>query len=328
MSRNKRHKYIILLTVSLIIIINIAACKRDITDDKCMQWAIRNNGEKIYGQKGRNGVDIGLPDDSALELDNENNIICIVDSKIDISNPLIKGLLCNDLEEMSGYTGISHGTYVTGIICSNAKEDEYVSMLKNARIYYIEIESSKPDIDKLIEDLQKAETFGAKVVNCSFVMNTYNEALFNFIKGSSMLFVCAVGNNNKDEILYPALYDLDNVISVVGVNNMGFCGMHSNYSENADIAAPGENILCITNEVGTYETISGSSLATAYVTCACAYIFNKTDYTAQEGKTVLLEAAISLDSLKGKVRNGKFMSIRNIIEYIQLYDNIKISNNE
>lgn len=49
MSRNKRHKYIILLTVSLIIITNIAACKRDITDDKCMQWAIRNNGEKIYG---------------------------------------------------------------------------------------------------------------------------------------------------------------------------------------------------------------------------------------------------------------------------------------
>lgn len=69
-------------------------------------------------------------------------------------------------------------------------------------------------------------------------------------------------------------------------------------------------------------------MATAYVTGACAYIFNKTDYTAQEVKTVLLEAAISLDSLKGKVRNGKFMSIRNIIEYIQLYDNIKMSNNE
>lgn len=317
MSRNKGHKLIILLAVCLVIMNNIAACKKDSTDNKCQQWAISNNGEKVSGQKGRNGIDIGLPNGLPLELDDENNIICIVDSKLDISNPLIEGLLCNDLEKMSGYTGMSHGTYVTGIICSNAKGDEYVSVLKNARIYYIEIESSELDVNKLIKDLQLAEEAGAKIVNCSFVMNVYNETLYNYIRNSKMLFVCAVGNNHKEEILYPALYDLENVISVVGVDNSGFCGLHSNYSENADIAAPGENILCITNLKGSYETVSGSSLATAYITSACAYILNKTDYTAGEVKTVMLETAISLESLRGKVKDGKFISIKNIIKYIQ-----------
>ncbi len=307
----KRRIVILSLTVCLMFL----SCQKQ---DVNLQWPIVNQGQEICGRKGIKGIDIGLIDDKPIELDDSNNIVCVVDSKIDTNNELFEGIWKNDINELSEFTGKSHGASVVGIICSNAPNGEYISVLKNVKIYYIEIDNVELDINKLIRELECAERLGARVVNCSFVMDEYNEQLYEYISNSEMLYVCAAGNSNENVIMYPAAYDLDNVISVGGTDNNGFCGAHSNYSENIDIAAPGEDVLCITNGEEKYELLSGSSIATAYVTSACAYICNKTGCTAVEAKDILLENSVVLSSLEGKVQDNRFLSfekISNAINY-------------
>ena len=62
-----------------------------------------------------------------------------------------------------------------------------------------------------------------------------------------MLVVAAAGNENSDNDLhpvFPASYDLPNILSVASVNNEGFLGDFTNYGfESVDLSAPGEDIL-------------------------------------------------------------------------------------
>lgn len=305
---NKRCVILSILCISLFLM----SCAEEMEDE--LQWAINNYGQEINDKRGIEDIDIKLPDNSSLELSGENNIICIVDSAINHSNKLLDGLFVNDVSKLSEHNETSHGMQIAGIICSNESTNEYISVLKNACFYYIEVNKEDLDVKRLISELEKAEDAGARVVNCSFVMKEYDEQLFDYIKSSKMLYVCAVGNNYKNEILYPAAYELDNIISVIGVNNCGFCSRYSNYSEKADIGAPGEDILCISNIEGKYEYMSGSSLATAYVTSACAYIYNAKNCSAAEIKDILLSNCVNLSTLDGKVSKGHFLCFKNIIE--------------
>lgn len=63
---------------------------------------------------------------------------------------------------------------------------------------------------------------GASIVNCSFGSDDKNRALQDVIAASHMLFVCAAGNSARDlndYPVYPASYDLENVISVAAIDN-------------------------------------------------------------------------------------------------------------
>lgn len=301
MSNDIKKKFIWVCFIMLALL--LVGCDKEKVDEE-VQWAL-----------GEAGID--LPERTSIKLSDNNNVICIVDSKIDASCELFSGIWENDIVSSSSFVGTSHGMYVAGIICSNADKDEYVSVLNNAKLYYIEIDSEEIDISQLITELKNAQEAGAKVVNCSFVTTQYYEELYEYIRDSEMLFVCASGNNHQDEILYPAAFELDNVISVAGTNRYGVIGEHSNFSADIDIAAPGEDILCVTSEKGVYENVSGSSLATAYVTSACAYIINEMGCSAKETKEILLNCCDEWITLDGKVKGNKTLSFEGIINYLQ-----------
>lgn len=107
----------------------------------------------------------------------------------DASCELFSGIWENDIVSSSSFVGTSHGMYVAGIICSNADKDEYVSVLNNAKLYYIEIDSEVIDISQLITDLKNAQEAGAKVVNCSFVTTKYYKELYDFIIDSACTYI-------------------------------------------------------------------------------------------------------------------------------------------
>ena len=91
----------------------------------------------------------------------------------------------------------------------------------------------------IIEAINYAEENGASIVNCSWGCTEENLALKETMENSDMTFVCAVGNNRLNLIetpIYPACYDLDNIISVTSVNNDGGLSYFSNYGD-VDISA-------------------------------------------------------------------------------------------
>lgn len=304
-------KYKIIVLITFIILLN-TGCNNS---EKYIQWAVNNNGERVCGVSGIKNADVSLPDKKSLKLNSSSAIIAVADSFIDFDNINLRGTKEEGVEYSINKANSQHGTAVTGIITTNGLDKNYVSILKNAKIHPIYIQNDNLNIEKLIEDLKCAQKNGVKVVNFSFTMPSFSSELYEFMKSSSMLFVCAVGNNNQNKIEYPASFDLDNIVCVVGINNWGYCSGYSNYSTHADIAAPGENIMCISDN-NEYIYQSGTSFAAPYVTAACAYIIDQLDCDGLYAKNILLSCAKCISSLEGKVKDGKLLCLSGIKEKI------------
>jgi len=102
--------------------------------------------------------------------------------------------------------------------------------------------------------------------------------------------VVAAGNEDADaSTSTPAAYD--EVITVSATTSDDDWPYWSNYGDDVDIAAPGVDILSTWND-GTYNTISGTSMATPHVTGGAAVVLAAhPDYTPLQVKEALLANA-------------------------------------
>ena len=131
-----------------------------------------------------------------------------------------------------------HGTHVAGIIAQNAPEAQILPLkvFEHGRAYTSDV----------IRAIEYAQEHGASVVNMSFGSADDNRALREAMQERNMLFVCAAGNARTDveeAPVYPACFDLENIISVASLNqDLGF-SYYSNYgTESVDIAAVGRDV--------------------------------------------------------------------------------------
>ena len=297
-------------TVTILCYLLLGCAKKN---DDYPQWAINNQGQIVCGKKGIEGIDIGT---ELKSISAEGEYVVVIDGFFDPANPYMQDVVVN-IDSVSAYIEShknpnmvlgEHPYYVTGIIAGDS-DNRYQTVLQDVRIFYIPIDVQNLDVEYVLSQLTLAESLGIQVVNCSFVLNEFNQRLLDYIQNSKMLYVCAIGNDGRNEIRFPAAISCNNVVSVVGCDNGGLCSIYSNYSEEADIAAPGESILCRTHNVGKYEFASGSSLATAYVSSVCLYIAMNTEGDASQIKCQLLENSKSIYSLKGKVNGGRFLRL-------------------
>ncbi len=288
-----------------------SSCKRS---EKQINWAIQNTGERICGVEGVVGVDIDMKG-LTLRWQDKATLIAIVDSDAPFSSvAALKGIVKKQNNERY-VEDKAHSIAVASIISTN-DESTYQSVLKGAPLLSIQIDASNCDIDRMIADLKDAEGKGIKVVNMSFSLHDYSQKLYDYMKQSSMLFVCAAGNGADNDLCYPAKFECENVISVVGMNNYGCCSSSSNRSYDADIAAPGENVLCL-NEKSETVYMTGTSFAAPYVTACCAYLISETGCDAKMAKEIVCSCANKYPSLNKCVKEGRVLSIGNVIEYIQ-----------
>ena len=259
----------------------------------------------------------------------------------DKSKNYVEGQNAGEMENAHLTDPHGHGTHVAGIIAATAVNVEIISfrVLDAGNLGYSRfVEKAMKEINSLWE-----QGYIIPIVNLSARWGPqeegfYDVALETVIEQYPGLFVCGAGNERqyvkeignseadvKEGVLvYPASYTLEDYgnsgrgdqMIVVGASNQSDNGLWikdedegSNEGKFAvDIFAPGENInSCYPTAKSStgYQTVSGTSMATPYVTGVAALIKSvHPSKSAAEIKELILANAETKSWLEGKCTTG------------------------
>lgn len=174
-----------------------------------------------------------------------------------------------------------HGTHVAGIIGAVGNNGVGVVGV-NWHVQLMALKfldaSGSGYTSGAVEAIDYALAHGARVLNASWGGGGFDQALSDALtraKNAGVLFVAAAGNagqNNDSTPNYPSNYAQDNVIAVAASDQTGHPAWFTNYgATTVDLYAPGVNIWS-TWPGGGFKALSGTSMATPFVTGAVALL--------------------------------------------------------
>ncbi len=205
-----------------------------------------------------------------------------------------------------------HGTHIAGIISATADNNIGIAGIATGvkvKLMILKINGGTDgtgNLSSAVEAVKYATRMGADICNLSWGTYQYTAALKEVMSESDILFVAASGNtgeNNDEKPIYPASLELPNLISVTFVDADGRLTDLSNYgSRTVDIAAPGADIY--STVVGSYATMSGSSMAAPQVSAVAALLYSLGDFTYPSNiKQLILDNNKSIPELEGMLIN-------------------------
>ncbi len=209
-----------------------------------------------------------------------------------------------------------HGTHVAGII--GARGDNGLGVAGVAwqtRIMALRFMSAAGGYTSdAVRAVEYAVAHGAKVINASWGGPAADPALaaaFARARAAGVIVVVAAGNGGANvdaSPFYPAGYarQYDNVVSVAATDRSDRLAGFSNFgAATVTVAAPGVGIQS-TLPRGRYGSMSGTSMATPFVTGAVALFWGThPGWTYQAVIARLRESAAGLPALSGKVAAGR-----------------------
>lgn len=216
----------------------------------------------------------------------------VVDNDFNFTDEVVVGVvdtgIANDHEYLAGriiptgfnsidttddcYDDRGHGTHVAGIIVANTLDNvkikPYKALNKNGQGTSMQVYLG---IQAAVED-------GCDVINLSLSIRGVNELLQEAVTNAfnnGIVTVAASGNKGVDlaTIPYsPACFD--EVVTVGSCGNSHYPSTFSNYGTPCEVFAPGENIIS-TYLDNKYKSMSGTSMATPFITAAVTYLILK-----------------------------------------------------
>ena len=239
-----------------------------------------------------------------------------------------------------------HGTLVTGIIGAVGNNGTGIAgICWSAKIMVLKILDSNGQgtAYDFLKAVKYAVDMGAKVINTSLGTcpvgrgncNPTEEDLrplrdaVEYALNAGVVIVAAAGNdgvNTDNYPVYPASYskDYDNVISVASMDKSGYLSWFSNYgAQTVDIASFGgyPDSECSTSVLSTlpnnrYGYAAGTSIASPSVAAAAALLFiQNPSATPTNIKSSLLNGAVSISTLSGKVRSGGYLNFAKLLGF-------------
>ena len=258
-------------------------------------------------------------------------VVAVADTGIKGTHPnlvnRINASLCRDFT--SGSTVVAnpptdpngHGTHVAGIIGSQSTSGVPITgVCKNVTMVSLRVFDSNGygysshlasaidySISKSIPTFNFSGRWYKTIDNVD--NSYYNYPLKASIANYPGLFVCASGNEGEDndsEQVYPANFDLPNLITVASSTSNDTLSSFSNYGKTTvNLVAPGSNIISLYTNSSGYISMNGTSMATPHVTGVAALIraVNR-ELTAPEIKALILGNVDKIDALSTKCSTG------------------------
>lgn len=209
--------------------------------------------------------------------------IAILDTGIEESHQDISGKVVASANFSDSPTVIDqygHGTHVAGAAAAATNNGigvagvGYESSLMNGKVLG---DTGSGYYSWVANGIVWAADNGAKVINMSLGGSPSSQALedaVNYAWSKGVVVVSAAGNSGSSAPSYPAYYT--NSIAVAATDSNDTKASWSNFGSWVDVAAPGVSIYS-TYKGNTYAVLSGTSMATPYVSGLAALVWAKGD---------------------------------------------------
>ena len=292
---------------------------------------------------------IGAPDAWRVQRGSRDVTVAIIDTGIDYTHEDLAANIWTNAAEIAG-NGIdddengyiddvrgwdffndsndpqdatTHGTLVAGVVGAVGNNSLGVSGV-SPEVSLLPLRAATPNgylnLRSLVAAIAYAVDKDADIINASWGdhivpdLNSLYDAVAR-ANDADVLFVAAAGNSGLDSDvypLYPASFDLPNVISVAATDRTDRLWTKSNYgAKSVDLGAPGQEILSTLPD-NLYETKSGTSLAAPQVAGAAALLLaQQPALTAVELKQALLDRARPVEDLQGRTASGSILNLAN-----------------
>lgn len=229
--------------------------------------------------------------------------VAVIDSGVDYTHPMLKNrvirhkydFIDNDNDSMDEF---GHGTHVAGIIADTTSSNVKIASYRVADKY------GNASIIGLIEAIKQAMTDKVDIINLSMGSRMSSKsvnakmlaAVLSQANKKGIVVVAAAGNEGTTaKTVWPACYSSVVAVSALKESN-GTVSIadYSNYGDIVDFCAPGSEINSAYLR-GEYKTLSGTSMATPFVTSAFA-LLKSYNYNLSSGEMekILKDNAIDL----------------------------------
>jgi subtilisin family serine protease len=273
-------------------------------------------GSDLTTRLGAEPVDPFLPDG----VDPGGVTVALIDSGVAYDLPVIGARLARDETgrilgydywDMDAYpydldTAASpffprrHGTTVASLLIEEAPH-----------VRLIPYRYPRPDMDRFSDLIEAADKAGASIVAMpmgSRDPDDWNAFLSVASQREHMLFVVSAGNNGWDidrEPVYPASFDLENMLVVTSAEDDGQLAPGSNWGVNSvDVMVPAERLMAI-NHLGGTIMVSGASYAVPRIAALAARLKSANpDWSATEVRSAILARAVQASADKTYTRFG------------------------
>ncbi|GAB4170941.1 MAG: hypothetical protein Fur0032_10000 [Terrimicrobiaceae bacterium] len=298
-------------------------------------WGLHNTGQN----SGTADADIDAPEAWDVRRDASNVIVAVIDTGINYDHEDLRDNLWTNPGEIPGngidddsngyvddvyginsITGTGdprddhgHGSHCSGTIGARGDNNKGIAgvawNVKIMGLKFLSASGSGASSDA-IECVEYARKMGANILSNSWGGGAFSTALRDTItatRNAGRIFVAAAANNSSDNDtapVYPASYDVDNIVAVAATTRTDALASYSNFGQGTvHIAAPGSDILSASHaDNAAYVTMSGTSMATPQISGIFALLraqYPSDTYAASINR--LLNSTDVKSSLVGKV---------------------------